>query len=106
MNLWIFLSNLCIGLGLVFWFWGTIILPMNRSLLLKLHNLSVSDTLGSIAIIFGLLLRRPREWPLLVLAILCLALWNTMLGYVLAYCSSRPTGASLSNSAPPGGSKL
>jgi multicomponent Na+:H+ antiporter subunit G len=56
--------------------------------LFKLHNLSVSDTLGSIAIIFGLLLQRPREWPLLLLAILSLTLWNTMLGYVLAYCSS------------------
>jgi multicomponent Na+:H+ antiporter subunit G len=59
-----------------------------RSVLFKLHNLSVSDTLGSMAIIFGLLLQRPREWPLLLLAILSLMLWNTMLGYVLAYCSS------------------
>lgn len=78
----------CIGLGLVFWFWGTPVLLTRRSVLFKLHNLSISDTLGSIAIIFGLLLKRPREWPLLVLAILSLALWNTMLGYVLAYCSS------------------
>ncbi len=78
----------CIGLGLVFWFWGTSSLLSQRSVLFKLHNLSVSDTLGSIAIIFGLLLQRPREWPLLLLAILSLTLWNTMLGYVLAYCSS------------------
>lgn len=82
------LSYSCIGFGLVFWFWGTSSLLGRRSVLFKLHNLSVSDTLGSIAIIFGLLLRRPREWPLLLLAILSLALWNTMLGYVLAYCSS------------------
>jgi multicomponent Na+:H+ antiporter subunit G len=74
------LSYLCIGIGLIFWFWGTSFLLGKRSVLFKLHNLSVSDTLGSIAIIFGLLLRRPREWPLLVLAILSLALWNTMLG--------------------------
>jgi multicomponent Na+:H+ antiporter subunit G len=82
------LSYGCIGIGLVFWFWGTSSLLTNRSVLFKLHNLSVSDTLGSIAIIFGLLLQRPRELPLLILAILSLALWNTMLGYVLAYCSS------------------
>jgi multicomponent Na+:H+ antiporter subunit G len=82
------LSYGCIGLGLIFWFWGTASLPSQRSVLFKLHNLSVSDTLGSISIIFGLLLKRPREWPLLVLAILSLALWNTMLGYVLAHCSS------------------
>ena len=85
------LSYFCIGIGLIFWFWGTSFLLGKRSVLFKLHNLSVSDTLGSIAIIFGLLLRRPREWPLLVLAILSLALWNTMLGYVLAYCSSSST---------------
>lgn len=78
----------CIGLGLVFWFWGTSFLLSQRSVLFKLHNLSVSDTLGSIAIIFGLLLQRPREWPLLLLAILSLTLWNTMLGYVLAYSAS------------------
>jgi multicomponent Na+:H+ antiporter subunit G len=78
----------CLGFGLVFWFWGTSSLLGQRSVLFKLHNLSVSDTLGSIAIIFGLLLQRPREWPLLLMAILSLALWNTMLGYVLAYCSS------------------
>jgi multicomponent Na+:H+ antiporter subunit G len=83
-----FLSYICIGIGLFFWFWGTPWLLSGRSLLFKLHNLSVADTLGSIAIIFGLLIRRPRESPLLLLAILCLALWNTMLGYVLAYCSS------------------
>ncbi len=82
------LSYFCIAIGLVFWFWGTSSLLSKRSVLFKLHNLSVSDTLGSISIIFGLLLRRPREWPLLLLAILTLALWNTMLGYVLAYCSS------------------
>jgi len=82
------LSYFCLVVGLVFWFWGTASLLSSRSVLFKLHNLSVSDTLGSIAIIFGLLLRRPTEFPLLLLAILSLALWNTMLGYVLAYCSS------------------
>lgn len=82
------LSYGCIALGLVFWFWGTTSILSKRSLLFKLHNLSISDTLGSISIIFGLLLLRSRDFPLLILAILSLALWNTMLGYVLAYCSS------------------
>lgn len=82
------LSYACMGIGIVFWFWGTWPLIGHRSVLFKLHTLSVSDTLGSIAIIVGLLLQIPRAWPLLVLAILSLALWNTMLGYVLAYCSS------------------
>ncbi|WP_204102492.1 MULTISPECIES: monovalent cation/H(+) antiporter subunit G [Spirulina sp. CCY15215] len=83
-----FISYTCLIVGVIFWFWGTIPLLSERSVLFKLHSLSVSDTLGSMSIIFGLLLKIPREWPLLVLAIVCLVLWNTMLGYVLAYCSS------------------
>lgn len=82
------LSYTCIGLGIIFWFWGTWPLVGDRSVLFKLHSLSVADTLGSMSIIFGLLLKIPEEWPLLVLAIISLAIWNTVLGYVLAYCSS------------------
>lgn len=82
------LSYFCIGVGIVFWFWGTWPLLGHRSVLFKLHSLSVADTLGSMAIVVGLLLQIPREWPLLVLALISLAIWNTVLGYVLAYCSS------------------
>ncbi|MGL4620998.1 monovalent cation/H(+) antiporter subunit G [Chroococcidiopsis sp.] len=82
------ISYTCIGIGIFFWFWGTFPLLGKRSLLFKLHGLSVADTLGSMSIIIGLLLKRPRESPLLILAIICLAIWNTVLGYVLAYCSS------------------
>ncbi len=83
------LSYTCIGVGIFFWFWGTFPLIGQRSLLFKLHSLTVADTLGSMSIMFGLLLKIPSKWPLLTLAIITLALWNTMLGYVLAYCSSR-----------------
>ncbi|WP_204136852.1 monovalent cation/H(+) antiporter subunit G [Halomicronema sp. CCY15110] len=75
-------------LGVIFWFWGTLPLLGHRSVLFKLHSLSVADTLGSMSIVVGLLLKIPSEWPLLVLALICLAIWNTVLGYVLAYCSS------------------
>lgn len=83
-----YLSYFCIIVGLVFWFWGTFPLVGDRSVLYKLHSLSVADTLGSMSIIFGLFLKIPNEWPLLILAIISLAIWNTVLGYVLAYCSS------------------
>ncbi|MEO0488905.1 MAG: monovalent cation/H(+) antiporter subunit G, partial [Cyanobacteria bacterium J06659_2] len=76
----------------VFWFWGSLPLLGHRSVLFKLHSLSVADTLGSMGIIVGLLLKIPREWPLLVLALISLAIWNTVLGYVLAYCSSSSGG--------------
>jgi multicomponent Na+:H+ antiporter subunit G len=82
------LSFSLIGVGLVFWFWGTLPLVGDRSVLFKLHSLSVADTLGSMSIILGLLLKIPNEWPLLILALISLAIWNTVLGYVLAYCSS------------------
>lgn len=82
------LSYLCFGLGLVFWLWGTWPLLSKRSVLYKLHGLSVSDTLGSLTITVGLLIKLPSEWPLLVLALISLAIWNTVLGYVLAYCST------------------
>ena len=82
------LSYVCIGVGIVFWFWGTFPLLGKRSVLFKLHSLSVADTLGSMSIIFGLLLKIPSEWSLLILALISLAIWNTVLGYVLAYCSN------------------
>ena len=82
------LSYFCIGVGIFFWFWGTVPLLGKRSLLFKLHSLSVADTLGSMSIIFGLLLKIPSEWSLLVLALISLAIWNTVLAYVLAYCST------------------
>lgn len=82
------LSGVGLGMGLIFWWWGTPVLLTRRSILLKLHHLSVADTLGSMAFMAGLLLRRPREWPLLLLAFLSLVMWNTVLGYVLAYCST------------------
>lgn len=84
----IVLSSCFITVGLFFILWGTSALLGDRSVLFKLHNLSVADTLGSILLMIGLLILRPREWPLLLLAIVSLMLWNTMLGYVLASCSS------------------
>ncbi len=80
-------SYTCMVIGIIFWFWGTFPLLGKRSVLFKLHSLSVADTLGSMSIIIGLLLKIPIEWPLLLLAIISLAIWNTVLGYVLAYCS-------------------
>ncbi len=82
------LSYALMVVGVIFWFWGTFPLLGDRSVLFKLHSLSVSDTLGSMLIVLGLLLQISREWPLLILALISLAIWNTVLGYVLAYCST------------------
>jgi len=74
-------------IGIIFWFWGTLPLISNKSVLVKLHSLSVADTLGSITMLVGLLLKIPQEWSLLLLAIITLTIWNTILGYVIAHCS-------------------
>lgn len=92
-----FLSYALMGVGIVFWFWGTFHLVSDRSVLFKLHGLSVADTLGSIAIILGLMLKIPSRLPLLILALLSLAMWNTMLGYVLAYCADDGGDIDLTN---------
>ncbi|MCT0208373.1 monovalent cation/H(+) antiporter subunit G [Synechococcus sp. CS-1332] len=80
------------ALGLVFWFWGSWPLLGSGSYLSKLHSLSVADNLGSALILVGLLLKLPREWPLLLMALLMLVIWNTILGYVLAACSQPRPG--------------
>jgi multicomponent Na+:H+ antiporter subunit G len=79
-----------LGLGLLFWFAGTWPLLGRASFLTKLHYLGVSDTLGSALMLLGLLLRLNREWPLLLLALLALLIWDTIFGYVLAACSQSP----------------
>lgn len=73
--------------GLVFWFSGTWPLLGRSSFLRKLHYLGIADTLGSALMLVGLLLRFVPEWPLLLLALLSLVVWNTIFGYVLASCS-------------------
>ena len=89
-----FLSYSLVVIGIIFWFWGTLPIIGSRSVLFKLHSLSVADTLGSMTIVIGLLLKIPSEWPLLLLAIITLAIWNTVLGYVLAYCSNEGSSES------------
>ena len=84
--------------GLVFWFSGTWPLLGRSSFLHKLHYLGIADTLGSALMLLGLLLRIPRQWPLLTLGLLALMLWNTIFGYVLATCSQSRRSAGLSRS--------
>ncbi|MFM7361771.1 MAG: monovalent cation/H(+) antiporter subunit G [Cyanobium sp.] len=85
------LSGLLLGLGLLFWFAGSLPLLGRGSYLTKLHYLGVADTLGSALMLLGLLLTFNSKWPLLLLALLSLVVWNTIFGYVLAACSqARP----------------
>ena len=71
--------------GIILWFWGTIpILNRSRSLFYKLHTLTVSDTVGSILTIVGLLIRNSEHWAILSIATISLVLWNTFFSYLIA----------------------
>ena len=66
MNLQLISSHLLISIGLILWFWGTTpLLNKSHNLLYKLHMLTVSDTVGSVLIISGLLVFAPNQWPIL-----------------------------------------
>jgi len=77
-------SMIFLGVGLFFWIWGTLRLPGRKSLLWKLHALGIADTLGSILIIIGLMVRSPEYWPALLLSLVSILFWGTMLGFILA----------------------
>ena len=78
------ISYLLILLGLFFWYWGTIpLISKKKTLLFKLHTLTVADTVGSALILIGLILRDSNHWPILTISIITLTLWNTIFGYLL-----------------------
>ncbi len=70
--------------GSLFWVFGTIRLPGQRTFLWKLHLLGISDTFGSALIVAGLLVRSSVNWPLLTLALISLLFWGTTLCFLLA----------------------
>ena len=81
----VIVSYILIILGIVLWFWGTVpILNKKHSIFYKLHTLTVSDTVGSILIIIGLLLRNHDHWAILSIATVSLVLWNTFFSYLIA----------------------
>ena len=81
----IIISYILIIFGIVLWFWGTVpILNKKHSIFYKLHTLTVSDTVGSILIIIGLLLRNHDHWAILSIATVSLVLWNTFFSYLIA----------------------
>ena len=79
------ISYILIVFGNLLWFWGTVpILNKRHSIFYKLHTLTVSDTVGSIFIIIGLLIRDYDHWAILSIATVSLVLWNTFFSYLIA----------------------
>ena len=84
------LSYAFLFVGLFFWIWGTFpILNREHSIFYKLHTLTVSDSVGSLLILFSLIIRFPQYCPLLVVTALSLSLWNTISSYILGNISDR-----------------
>lgn len=83
-------GDLALALGALFWLRGSAPLLGRAPLLVKLHALTVADSLGSALIVVGLLLRRPPQTPLLLLALAMLLIGNTLVGYVLAAHAPQP----------------
>lgn len=85
-------SHLLGFLGLLFWFWGTLpILNRKHTIFYKLHTLTVADSVGSLLILFALLIRMPQNWPIFVLTAISLSLWNTAFSYIVANILGRST---------------
>ena len=83
-----FASYVLFTLGLLFWAWGTLpILNKQHKIFYKLHTLTVSDSVGSLLILFALFLRVPEYWPFLLVTAVTLSLWNTVFSYILANVS-------------------
>ncbi len=83
-------SYLLAFIGLFLWLWGTTpLLTHNNNLLYKLHTLTVSDTVGSIIILLSFLIRAPNKWPIFLISIFSLAIWNTVVGYLLGSLSDK-----------------
>ena len=81
----IIISNILIIFGLCFWVWGTLpIINKKHSLLYKLHTLTVSDSVGTLILLVGLLLRAPAYWPLLLITAISMSIWNTIFSYIIA----------------------
>ena len=90
MNYMSLLSYGLIIIGLCLWFWGTVpTLNKKYSLYYKLHTLTVSDTVGSMLIIIGLLIRDVSQWAVLLIASISLILWNTFFSYLLSKVSEK-----------------
>ena len=79
-----FVSGFFMVCGCVLMTWGTLYLLTDKPFVTKLHALGVSDTLGSLLIIMGLMLRFPDRIVVLGAAFLALLFWGPLLTYILA----------------------
>ena len=78
------IGAILVGIGVFLWYWGAWRLAGKRSFLWKIHALGIADTIGSLFILVGLLVRSLEYWPHLLLALVSVGFWGTALSFVLA----------------------
>ena len=78
------LTILLISIGLFLWFWGGIRLAGKKSYLWKIHALGIADTIGTLFILAGCLVRTTKNWPHLILAMGSVVFWGSALSFLLA----------------------
>jgi len=88
----IILSNILTGLGCLLMIWGTLYIMKSLPLIVKLHTLGVSDTLGAMLVVAGLMVRFPARILPLGIAFMALLFWGPLVTYLLAKGASRETG--------------
>ncbi len=85
----IILSGILIGAGLLCWYWGSFRLVGRKSYFWKIHAMGVSDTIGSLLLLTGALVRSFAAWSHILLAMAALVFWGSALGFVLARLGGR-----------------
>lgn len=73
-----------VSIGVLLWLWGSLRLAGKRSYLWKIHALGIADTIGTLFILTGALLRSFENWPHVLLAMGAVAFWGTAFSIVLA----------------------
>jgi len=78
------MSTMLIVAGTALWVLGTWRLIRVKSFMVKLHFLGISDTLGSILIMLGCLLKSPSAFMYIGVGMGALVVWGTFLPHVMA----------------------
>ncbi len=78
------LGDILMSAGCLLMVWGTLYIVREKPFIEKLHTLGISDTLGALLIVAGLIVRYPSRIVPLGVAFLGLLFWGPMVTYVMA----------------------
>lgn len=85
----IIFSTVLIVIGLVLWLWGSVQLTGKRRFLWKIRALGAADTIGTLFILVGALIRSLENWSHVLLAMGAIIFWGTAFSFTLARLGCR-----------------